>query len=86
MAQKQRASKRAKKRVSEYPIWVKISSFFVLIFMFAIFIADRIVSCLFFHLDYPKFFEWVKVKNSFKHSLARVIIFTVPILIYKILL
>lgn len=64
----------------------KITGIVTLILAFMIFILDRSVSCLFFHLDYPKFFTWVKQKDSLIQSFVRVVIFMTPILIYKLLI
>lgn len=74
-----------KNKFKELSFIGKVSGIALLILAFLVFILDRIISPLFFYKDYPNFIEFTK-SGKIPESIIRVIIFMIPILIYKIFL
>lgn len=72
-----------KEQFKELPLIGKVIGTALTILAFVIFILDRAVSPLFFYKDYPNFIEWVK-QGKIPESIVRIMIFIIPILIFKI--
>lgn len=74
-----------KNKFKELPLIGKITGIVLLILAFILFVLDRVISPLFFYKDYPNFIEFTK-SGKISESIVRVVIFIIPILIYKIFL
>ena len=55
-----------------------------LVLTFFLWLIDRQIHVLLPHAKHPNFKEWLKDKTSFKLTMARIIIFAIPIIVYKL--
>ena len=77
-------SKKKSEENSKYDLLTKIMSYVIIFFMFIIFVVDRALHIILPHKEHDKFTSWAKDKNNVKFAFARLIIFTIPISIFKI--
>lgn len=70
---------------SKFNLFQKITGTIVIILMFLIFTIDRILHIFLPHKEQQKFTVWVKDITNAKYTIARLIIFLVPIIIFKII-
>jgi hypothetical protein len=66
-------------------IGTKIIGILVLVYLFILFIADRLIHVLLFHKTHERIGLWAMNKDNKRNALARVFIFAIPIIIYKLI-
>lgn len=73
------------KKDSKFNLFQITVAVIVIILSLALFLADRLIHVLLFHRDHERFGTWVKDRVNIKYALARLVIFLLPIIIYKII-
>ena len=63
----------------------KASAIIVLAFLLFTWLCDRLIHLLLWHKTHEKFSEWTRGKETRKQAFARVIIFAIPIIIFKLI-
>ena len=69
----------------KYSLFYKVLSYLVIVLMFLIWIVDRALHLLLPHREHPQFTSWAKDGSNVKYAFARLAIFSIPILIFKII-
>lgn len=82
--EKQPKETKGLKKESKFSILEKALAILIFAWLILLFIADRIIHVLLFHKSHDKFTTWAGNKPERKFAVARVIIFSIPIIIYKI--
>lgn len=77
----------AKKSTEEikYSPFYKVLSYLVIVLMFLIWIVDRALHLLLPHREHEQFTSWAKDGANVKYAFARLAIFSIPILIFKLI-
>lgn len=65
-------------------LFQQIMGILIIFFMFNIFFIDRILHILLPHKEHSKFKTWSKDLANVKYTVARLFIFMLPIIIFKI--
>ena len=65
-------------------LWQKIIAVPSIVLFFFLWATDRQIHLLLPHTKHPSFKDWLVDPSSFKLTLARIIIFAIPIIIFKI--
>lgn len=64
-------------------VFLRIVGYSAIVLMFLIWILDRALHLLLPHREHPQFTSWAKDASNVKYTFARVLIFLIPIIIFK---
>ena len=66
-------------------LFTKITGYFGIVLMFLIWLMDRTLHIILPHREHPQFTVWAKDPTSVKYAFSRLLIFSIPIIIFKII-
>ena len=69
----------------QYSAFQKFLSYLIIVLMFLIWIVDRALHLLLPHREHEQFTQWAKDGANVKYAFARLAIFSIPILIFKLI-
>ena len=69
----------------KFNLFYKITGYTVIVLMFVIFLIDRTLHILLPHREHQEFTSWAKDFSNVKYAFARLFIFALPIIIFKII-
>jgi len=69
----------------QYSAFQKFLSYLIIVLMFLIWIVDRALHLLLPHREHEQFTSWAKDPTNVKYTFARLVIFSIPILIFKLI-
>jgi len=78
------AEKKAK-TTKDVKLWQKLVGIPLLVLYFFLWVIDRQLHVLLPHAKHPNVKDWLKDGTSFKMTVIRIIIFSIPIVIYKLI-
>ncbi len=70
---------------TKYSFFYKVLSYLVIALMFLVWIVDRGLHLLLPHREHPQFTSWAKDPTNTKYTFARLAIFSIPILIFNLI-
>ena len=70
---------------NKFNLFEKALALVVFAFLLLIWLCDRTVHIILFHKEHKRFVDWANNKDERKFAIARIFIFTLPVIIYKIL-
>lgn len=73
------------KEKSKFNLFNKIIGYLAIILMFIIFFIDRTLHIILPHREHPQFTVWAKDITNVKYAFARLVIFSLPIFIFKVI-
>lgn len=65
--------------------FLQLSGYFIIFLMFLIWLMDRTLHIILPHREHLQFTSWAKEPANVKYAFARLFIFSLPILIYNII-
>ena len=76
-------AKNEAKSSKDVRLWQKLVGIPLLVLYFFLWLIDRQLHVLLPHAKHPNIKDWLKDGSSFKMTITRIIIFAIPIIIYK---
>lgn len=72
------------KKEKKIGFFSRITGYFAIVLMFLTWLMDRTLHIILPHREHPQFSIWAKDPESVKYAFTRLLIFSIPILIFKI--
>ena len=73
------------KKEKKIGFFSRITGYFAIVLMFLTWLIDRTLHIILPHREHPQFTVWAKDPESVKYSFTRLLIFSIPIIIFKII-
>jgi len=73
------------KKEKKAGFFLRITGYFAIVLMFLTWLMDRTLHIILPHREHPQFTVWAKDPSSMKYAFTRLLIFSIPIIIFKII-
>ncbi len=65
--------------------FLRLTGYLAIVFMFIVCLMDRELHILLPHREHPQFTAWAKDPTNVKYAFSRLFIFSLPIIIFKLI-
>lgn len=73
------------KQEEKVNFFLRLSGYLIIVLMFFIWLIDRTLHIILPHREHLQFTSWAKDTTNVKYAFARLFIFSLPIIIYKLI-